>query len=242
VPNDARTRGRRAGLTTERVIAAALQLIDREGLDALSMRRLATELGVHAMSLYNHVPSRGVLLDGVVEAVLREGDASVASSGAWDERIRERCRAFRAAALAHPNAFVLVLTRPVLSHAALDVIRAGLSPAIDAGLAPESAVHAMRAFTAFMTGTILREVGSVMTFAAVDADLLDRQVDEATHSRDPVLAAAAPHLAVVDHDAEFDYGIELLIAGLAHEGGLPLHGAAGHPSVGGAISRPPTLR
>ena len=67
-----RTRGERAGLTRERVLSVALQLVDDEGLDALTMRKLAAALGVEAMTLYHYLPNKAALLDGLVESVLDE--------------------------------------------------------------------------------------------------------------------------------------------------------------------------
>ena len=137
----ARNPGRRAGLTTERVVAAALplELIDPEGLDSLSMRRLASS--VRTMSLYNHVPSVAASSSTASSKRCSGRATHRPLEGTWDDGSGTAAGRSTAAALAHPNAFVLVLTRPVLSTAALDVIRAGLSPAIDAGLAPESAVQ-----------------------------------------------------------------------------------------------------
>ncbi|MDQ3303151.1 MAG: TetR family transcriptional regulator, partial [Actinomycetota bacterium] len=79
----------RRPLSRRRVLEAAVGLADREGLEALSMRRLGRELGVEAMSLYNHVPNKEALLDGMVEVLLAEMEVSVSGKQGWEERVRE---------------------------------------------------------------------------------------------------------------------------------------------------------
>ena len=207
-------RGRRLGLSRQRLIEAALQLIDRDGAETFSMRRLAAALDVEVMSLYNHVPNKEALLDGVVEAVLSEVDVT-AATGTWENRIRAQAAAFRDAALAHPHAFLLVLTRPMQSLGALETVRSGIANIDELGFEPQQAVHALRTFTAYIVGTILRELESTLSFGETDPERVRQRIDEVVMVGDPALTAVAPYLAVCDHKAEFDYGIELLIAGLA---------------------------
>ncbi|MFJ2558930.1 MULTISPECIES: TetR/AcrR family transcriptional regulator C-terminal domain-containing protein [unclassified Streptomyces] len=214
-------RGRRLGLTREKVTEAALKLIDRDGLDSFSLRRLATELDVEAMSLYNHVPNKEALLNGVAELLLARIDFSGADTGTWQDRIRAHALAFRAAAHQHPRAFHLVCVRPTQSPASLKSIRSALGALTELGLTPEEQVHALRGYVAFMSGSIMRELGSAITAGTVDPGQVRHRIDEITATEDPLLSAAAPHLAVSDHDVEFHYGIELLIAGLATRAGVP---------------------
>jgi AcrR family transcriptional regulator len=100
---------RRATLNRARVLAAAVQLADREGIDALTVRRLADVLGVHPTSLYNHVASKEALLAGVVQCLFDEADLP-AQVDSWSDWIAALARALRATARAHPGAF-LALTR-----------------------------------------------------------------------------------------------------------------------------------
>ncbi|GDY59914.1 hypothetical protein SVIO_105370 [Streptomyces violaceusniger] len=129
-------RGRRVGLTREKVIAAAVTMIDRDGPDAFSLRKLATELDIENMSLYNHVPNKEALLDGVAEALLAGIAFPEEEGGTWQKRIRAHAAAFRAAAKQHPKAFPLVLTRPTQSPAALEAMRSTLSCLDELRLAP----------------------------------------------------------------------------------------------------------
>jgi AcrR family transcriptional regulator len=226
-----KARGRRLGLTRDKVIAAALSVIDRDGLDAFSLRRLAGELGIEAMSLYNHVPNKEELLDGVAEALLAEIDFSGTDTGTWQDRVRAHATAFRAAAQRHPKAFPLVLTRPAHSRAALETIRSALASFTELGLPPQELVHVLRSSAAFIVGTIMRELGSAITLSTIDPDRMQQRIDEITATGDPLLASVAPYLAVSDHDVEFHHGLELLITGLAAQVGMPYDGgpSANHP-------------
>ncbi|MER7880011.1 MULTISPECIES: TetR/AcrR family transcriptional regulator C-terminal domain-containing protein [Streptomyces violaceusniger group] len=208
-------RGRRLGLTRDKVIAAAVAMIDRDGPDAFSLRKLATELGIENMSLYNHIPNKDALLDGVAEAVLAGIVFPEQRGGTWQERIRAHAAAFRAAAKQHPKAFPLVLTRPTQSPAALEAMRSTLACFDELRLAPEEVVHVLRGYTAFMVGSIMRELGYAIYLGAMDNDQVQQRTEAIAASGDPLLTATAPYLADSDPDTEFQYGLELLISGLA---------------------------
>ncbi|MQY07724.1 TetR/AcrR family transcriptional regulator [Actinomadura macrotermitis] len=91
-------------LSRERIVAAALALVDAEGLDAVSTRRLAAELGVAGPSLYNHLATKDELLDAVVDAVLGEVDLSMFTGGPdWRGALESWARSYRAALAAHPR-------------------------------------------------------------------------------------------------------------------------------------------
>ena len=214
-------RGRRLGLTREKVADAALELIDREGPDAFSLRKLAAELDVEPMSLYNHVPNKEALLDDVAESLLARVDFSGIEAGSWQDRLRAHAAAFRAAALRHPKAFPLVLTRPTRSPAAMENIRVALASIDELGFTPQERVYLVRTFVAYIAGTIMRELGSVITVGAMDSAGVQERIDEITAIGDPLLTSTAPYLAVSDHEAEFRYGLDLLIEGLATRIGAP---------------------
>jgi len=100
------------GLSTERVMAAALHIVDTEGLPALSMRRLAKAVDREAMTLYRYAESKTSLLDGITDLVLRELDVNPRAAD-WRQELRKLADDFRALALAHPNVVPLLLTRPL---------------------------------------------------------------------------------------------------------------------------------
>ena len=112
------SRSSRTSLNKERVLRAAVDLADGEGLAALSMRRLGQELGVEAMSLYNPVADKEDVLDGMVDVVVREIEEAVSASDAprtpsdWKGAMRQRAMAARGVILQHPWARGLIVSRP----------------------------------------------------------------------------------------------------------------------------------
>lgn len=208
----ARGRGRRVGLTRERVVVAAVALIDRDGIDAFSIRRLAAELDVDPMSIYNHVANKDDLLDGAIEHVMAELSLAPPPGLSWQDQVRTSAAAFRAVAVVHPHVAVLMLTRRVLSAVPLRVMREAVAPALALGLPIGEAVDVVRTFTAFLTGSILRELGAGLSLAVEDEAAAAQRV--ADIEADPVLAGAAAAIAEIDHEALFRYGLDLFIAGL----------------------------
>ncbi|WP_211241434.1 TetR/AcrR family transcriptional regulator C-terminal domain-containing protein [Cystobacter fuscus] len=209
-------RGRPRGgprLTREKVLEAALTLVDRGGTEALSMRSLAAELGVDAMSLYNHVANKDAVLDGIAELFL--GRIGLPEpTGDWRTDVRALAAAFRHAAAQHPQAAPLVLTRQLESFKGLVGTESTLGLLHAAGFPPEEAVHALRTVLAFLVGTLLREVSSGPTFSGQNLEGLVERRAELENSGFPHVARAAPHLAACNHEAEFDFGMDLLVAAL----------------------------
>lgn len=105
-------------LSRDEILSAALALIDSEGADALSMRRLARELHVEAMSLYHHVPNKQALLDGVVELSLTSPAPARPPEGDWRATVMEAVAGFRRALTAHPNVLPLMVGHPPTSDEA----------------------------------------------------------------------------------------------------------------------------
>ena len=105
-------------ITREVVLAAALELIDAGGADALTMRRLARALGRDPMILYRHAPNKAALLDGVAETVLAQLTVDAADPD-WAAQLRAVARHYRALALAHPRVVPLLVTRPLATPLAL---------------------------------------------------------------------------------------------------------------------------
>jgi TetR/AcrR family tetracycline transcriptional repressor len=197
-------------LSRERILREALALVDEEGLDAVSMRKLARRLGVDPMSLYNHVDGKDALLDGVAEVLL----AAIPAAGPGPDlrtTMSALAHGFRAAMLGHPRAAPLVLTRRLASLTALAPVEAVLGPLLAAGYPPERAVHGLRAVLAFLIGTLMREVSAAPTFSNGSRGRLE----DLEASGLPAVAAAAPYLAVCDHEAEFEFGLRILLDALA---------------------------
>jgi AcrR family transcriptional regulator len=158
----------RGALDRRRVLGAAIEYIDDNGLNALTMRRLGAHLGVEAMALYRYVPGREQLLDGVVESVIDElyGDPDVHLSAAhgWQDYLQRLAHGVRRIALAHPEVFPLVATRPPAAPwvrpplRSLRWVESFLVTLIDSGFTEESAVAAYRAYSSFLLGHLLLEV------------------------------------------------------------------------------------
>lgn len=208
-------------LTYERIITAAVQLIEREGPDAFTMRRIASELEAGVMSLYNYVPSKAAVLDGVAERVLSGIDYSTEPGASWEDHVRSQVRAFRQIAQAYPRCTMVVVSRPVDSAASLRPIEHALATLRGAGFAPEDAVRVVRTFVAFVVGTLVRDVG-------VSPGLEPQRPlnqDQAILSADrpiflnpaefPMVTSMSAELMNRDIDADFEFGLELLVRAVA---------------------------
>jgi AcrR family transcriptional regulator len=201
----------RAPLTRERIIATALELIDQDGLEALSMRRLGTALGVEAMSLYHHVANKDEVLDGVLEQVLLEVELPP-DDGPWQDRVRALVRAWRVAALRHPGAFVLVDSRPIRSVRGYAPLESAFRILSDAGLSPATALDAFSVAAALVLGCVRQGPGTPGTGAASAEHV--PAIDELGDHFPNLVQAILEHGADVDLDLQFEMAIEILVAGL----------------------------
>lgn len=148
-------------------MAAALQLVDREGLSALSMRRLGSDLGVEAMALYRYAAGKDALLDGLVEALYLELEQRLSDTAPptdWREGLRRIARATYDVCLAHPQAVPLLSTRMLavpLARRPLAVLKDHervLALLGDAGLDEARAAAVFRAYTAWLLGYVAVEL------------------------------------------------------------------------------------
>jgi len=204
----------RPALSRERVIDAALTLVDREGLESLSMRRLGQQLGVEAMSLYNHVSGKADILDGLAEAVLARLDVHLDPAVSWQDKIRALARSFRTAATSHPGAFTLVSARQLGSASGLRPIEAELLILHEAGFDAETSVHILRTFVAFVTGSLVRELTAEPVVSGIDPVARATRIEVLKAAGFSAIADAADHIAIVDHEAEYYFGVDLFITGL----------------------------
>jgi len=122
------------GLTRDSLVKAALAIVDRDGLSALSMRKLGAELGVDPMAAYRHLPNKEALLDGVVEAVVSETAVDVDGSLPWQEQLRVLLNRYLAALLAHPNALPIIVARPLRTAGSLRMVEKAFEIMADAGV------------------------------------------------------------------------------------------------------------
>ncbi len=199
-----------AQLSRAAIQAAALAVIDAEGIAAVSMRSVSRALGVDAKSLYHHVDGKDDLLDAVAEHLL-EQLRMPAPTGSLDADLRALAHEFRRVTLTHPEAATLVLTRQLSSFGGLAPTEAVLTVLCTGGCSPEEAVHLLRTFLATLIGTLLREISAGPTFGTDDIVGIAERRRTLETSGLPQIARAAPHLARFDRDREFDYTLDLLV-------------------------------
>ena len=176
-------------ITRGAVLATALALVDREGMAALTMRRLGRELGIEAMSLYNHVRDKEDLLDGVVGLLASEVDFPSEEHGDWGGRVAELVRRYRRLSRLHPNAFPLIALRPLRTAEARRPVEEALQLMVTAGFAPEEARHIARVLASYANGFALNELSGGFDWPA----------GETGPPQDP--------------DAEFEGGLSIIIDG-----------------------------
>ncbi len=209
----------RGGLSTERVLAAALHIVDTEGLPALSMRRLARALNREAMTLYRYAANKTSLLDGITDLVLRELDVDPRAAD-WRQELRELADDFRALALAHPNVVPLLLTRPLATPpgrrlpGTLRPLEDFLELFTGAGFTPPDALHAYRLFFGFLHGHVLHELQELTDNPDETDDLLRLGLHRLPLAQFPRLRALASELAGYDGAAQLHQGVEMMITGL----------------------------
>jgi len=170
--------GRNPQISHEAILAAALQLADDQGLEAVTMHAVAKVLHVTPMALYRHVDDKNALLDGLVELLLTEypSAADVSRDASWDERLVALATGIRDTARRHPAAFPLLLTRPAVTPAAR-VVRDAVQAALREGGLREAAVpQAERLISTAILGFAVSEAAGRFgqhDQAVIDADFAE---------------------------------------------------------------------
>jgi AcrR family transcriptional regulator len=208
----------RARLSKERVLKTAVALADREGLESLSMRKLADELGSGAMSLYHYVPNKEQLLDGIVDIVFSEIEPP-STDVDWKTAMRKRAISTREALRRHPWAIGLMEGRTNHGPANLRLHDAVLGCLRAAGFSLEMTVHAYSVQDAYIYGFALQE----QDMSPESADDFAAEAQRQMREYEAVLAEY-PHLVEVvgghvakagyDYATEFLFGLDLILAGL----------------------------
>lgn len=199
-----------------RVLQAALELADQDGIEGLTMRKLGEALGVEAMSLYNHVANKDELLDGLVDIVFSEIELECAD-GDWKETMRRRAVSFREILARHPWAIGLMESRSHPGSANLGHHDAVLRCLREAGFSVEMAGHAYSLLDSYIYG-----------FALSQASLPFDTGEQASQVAQTIMAEFAsgkyPHLTEIatehvmkpgySYAAEFEFGLQLILDGL----------------------------
>lgn len=203
-------------LSRDRVLRAAIKVADRGGVDAITMRRVAQELGVEAMSLYHHVPNKDAILDGVVDVVF-EAIELPGGDGGWRDAIRRRASSARTVLARHTWALGLLDSRRNPGPATLRHQDAVLGVLRESGFTLPMAAHAISLIDAYVYGFVLQEASlPIMTPEDVK--------DVAGGILEHLPAGELPHLTemIVDHalqpgydyGQEFGYGLDLILDAL----------------------------
>ena len=213
VRSQARTHmaGRPPRVSREEIARAALALADREGVDSLSMRRVADAVGVGTMTLYGHFRSRDELLDAIVDAVMEDA-APLELEGSWRERILQLIAAARALLRRHPALVEIRFRRPVLRPESLGFAEASLEVLEGAGFERMEAAQAFRLLFTYTFG-----------FAGLSpeeqADDARREATAAISGLSPdrfpaLTAAVAEASQAMSGEEQFQYGLERILDGL----------------------------
>ena len=205
----------REKLSRDRVIDAALRVMDTDGLEAVSMRRIAREVGVEAMSLYNHVRDKDDLLEGIRLRVFSEfvfpdldPTTRMRTGAGWPTSWRDLLKA-------HPNMLELLAEEhePPSSLEAFAAMEVALAVLRSMGVPDDEMVQVFHAFGGYIQGYTMMEHQMDFQKHGGPAGLaeLARRIDA---SQLPCVAAALPYMADCDLDAQFSLGLDLMLEGM----------------------------
>ncbi|MFI5782829.1 TetR/AcrR family transcriptional regulator C-terminal domain-containing protein [Nocardia sp. NPDC051570] len=212
-PDAPRRRATRNSLSPAVIVTAALAVLDEEGIEAFTMRALATRLEVRPMAVYTYFRSKDELFDAVRDALLGLSLSPV--EGSWQDQVRAIARRVREQILQHPFLITLLLTRPLSGRETADSAEAILRVLSDAGFNRETAARAYITLLTHVLGAASWEIQ--MTAVYQDPDRRS-QLDTLPSSRYPTLTALAPELNLTNGgSAQFEFGLDLVLEGLSHK-------------------------
>lgn len=213
-----RPRAGQEPLTRERILGVALGVVDREGLDALTMRRLAAELGVNPMSIYHHLPGKGAVVSGLVKMAFSRMRASPSKGSGWQKRVRAYAHAHRGVVRSHPKLALEIVSDPA---AVSEAVLLGAEPLYgaleEAGLSPAGIVQAADTLVDFVHGFALGEASNPSGEFDIGPDLLAR-IEKQPAGSVPALRRVFGTLkeegAQYDFDAAFEAGLDIIVKGI----------------------------
>jgi AcrR family transcriptional regulator len=201
-----------ARLSRDKILASAVRLADRDGLDAVTMRRLGQSLGVEAMSLYKHVANKDAILDGLLEHVLAEVELPQ-PGGDWEAELRRAAISMHDALTGHPWACGLVMapaSSPNALGARIRYIEALLRTLREAGFTPTQAYYGYHALDSHAVGFTMWELGHAVPDDAVVEPLV-RQIESGAY---PYLLEHARQHETDHPQSSFEFGLDLIFDGL----------------------------
>jgi TetR/AcrR family transcriptional regulator, tetracycline repressor protein len=198
----------REPLSIQLIHETALELINRDGLESLSMRSLAKVLSVDPMAIYHHIPNKAALLTGIYEAVIAELFTELPPKLSWQEQLKHLLRRFRILATRNPNIFPGLIASSHTSPGIAKAIDAILGILISAGLPAKSTVQTGDAVFAFVTGFVLLELNHI----ALSADASAHEIAEALPLAN--MERLREELRDNQFSESFEYGLQFIIAGI----------------------------
>jgi AcrR family transcriptional regulator len=203
---------RRAPLSRERVLRTAIELADKGGLGSLTMRKLGQQLGVEAMSLYNHVANKDDILDGIVDLVV--GDIDVPPAGThWKAAMRQRSISAHQVLLAHPWAAMLVMSRFNIGPGMTRYLDATLGRLREGGFSIEEALDAWHTLDSHLYGFTLQELN--LPFGVEETQNVSASVlGQIPAEQYPYVFEVITRIMQTGRDEDFEFGLDLVLDGL----------------------------
>jgi AcrR family transcriptional regulator len=216
-PDTASTTARRAPLSRERVLRAAIELADQGGLESLTMRKLGQQLGVEAMSLYNHVANKDDILDGIVDLVV--GDIDVPPAGThWKAAMRQRSISAHQVLLAHPWAAMLVMSRFNIGPGMTRYLDSTLGRLREGGFSIEEALDAWHTLDSHLYGFTLQELN--LPFGVEETQNVSASVlGQIPAEQYPYVFEVITRIMQTGRDEDFEFGLDLVLDGLERNAG-----------------------
>ncbi len=201
-------------LTRQRIVEAALHLLDQEGLESFSMRKLGASLGVEAMSLYNHIESKQALFDGVIELLIVQTPLPGHPTATPREELWTIAHAFRDVLRAHPRVLPLIATSPLRTSASLAMLDRLLEIFHQAQVTDVQSIYALQCLVGFIVGHTLLGTGTQAVAGLEPGPNGPTVWQRFPAEQYPRLHLLLPEIARWDADQEFDFGLQALFQGL----------------------------
>lgn len=202
---------KRGRLTRSRILATALELVDQDGLEALTMRRLADQLRVDPMSIYNYLDDKDALLDGLAEALWEQ--VELAREKDWKQVLRSFAVSLRGLAHTHPQAYSL-LCRACLTEPALRTMDVSLVALARAGLDRARAAEMLRTLFSYAVGYGLLELSAATPTGSSELERLVSVTRAVPRDAPAHLVEVAQLITDCDMDYQFELGLDLILTGL----------------------------
>ncbi|MFT4259816.1 TetR/AcrR family transcriptional regulator C-terminal domain-containing protein [Microbacterium sp.] len=205
-------------LTRTAITDAAMRIVETEGADALTLRRLGTELGTNHTAVLRHFASKDAIVLSLAERLMTEALSGFRTGAGWRETLETLARRVRAACLRHPSVAVLAAVRVSRSPDEFRGANAVIGALADAGLHGREAALVYRSVTDLALAAGAYEAGFLLLDASAregDREAMRREYLLASPAEYPHLAAVAPHLAEIDDDEQFESSLRLILDGVA---------------------------